>query len=111
MSNYTKIKKYPNYTEYLNDKGKLHRTDGPAVEYNIGDKIWYLNGLRNRTDGPAVEWSNSHKEWYLNGLSHRTDGPAVEYANGHKEWYINYKQYSEKSFIKRVRLVSGKRKI
>ena len=27
---------------YLN--GKLHREDGPAVEYPSGDKYWYLNG-------------------------------------------------------------------
>ena len=27
---------------YLNDK--LHREDGPAVEYADGTKCWYLNG-------------------------------------------------------------------
>ena len=27
---------------YLNDK--LHREDGPAIEYVSGDKWWYLNG-------------------------------------------------------------------
>jgi hypothetical protein len=27
---------------YLDDK--LHRTDGPAIEYTNGDKIWYLDG-------------------------------------------------------------------
>jgi hypothetical protein len=26
---------------FLNDK--LHRTDGPAIEYATGDKLWYLN--------------------------------------------------------------------
>ena len=29
---------------YLNDK--LHRVDGPAVEYADGVKKWYLNGVR-----------------------------------------------------------------
>ena len=29
---------------YLNDK--LHRTDGPAVENSIGDKRWYINGIK-----------------------------------------------------------------
>ena len=46
------IRKNPYYTEtnsngtkcwYLNDK--LHRVDGPAVEYSDGDKAWYLNGI------------------------------------------------------------------
>ena len=29
---------------YLNDKGQLHREDGPACEYSNGYKVWYLNG-------------------------------------------------------------------
>ena len=45
----------------------LHRTDGPAVEYADGSKVWYLNGHRHRTDGPAVEWADGYKEWWLNG--------------------------------------------
>ena len=24
--------------------GKLHRTDGPAIEYANGDKYWYIEG-------------------------------------------------------------------
>jgi len=34
---------------YLNDRtewrlnGKLHREDGPAIEYETGNKSWYLN--------------------------------------------------------------------
>jgi len=51
---------------YLN--GKLHRTDGPAIEYESGDKVWYLNDKRHREDGPAVEFSNGTKVWYLNGI-------------------------------------------
>jgi len=26
--------------------GKLHREDGPAIEYPNGDNSWYLNGKR-----------------------------------------------------------------
>jgi len=47
--------------------GKLHRTDGPAIEDADGDKRWYLNGKLHRTDGPAIEYSNGNKEWHLNG--------------------------------------------
>ena len=49
----------------LNDK--LHREDGPAVEYPNGRKCWYLNDKRHREDGPAVEWPNGEKDWYLKG--------------------------------------------
>ena len=50
---------------YQNDK--LHRVDGPAVEYINGDKSWYQNGKRHRTDGPAVEGIDGTKSWWLNG--------------------------------------------
>jgi len=72
---------------YLN--GKLHREDGPAVEYPDGSKYWYINGKYHREDGPAVEFANGNKEWYLNDKCHREDGPAVEYADGTKEWYVD----------------------
>jgi hypothetical protein len=36
---------------FLNDK--LHRTDGPAIEYADGTKMWYLNGIQYT----EIEWS------------------------------------------------------
>jgi hypothetical protein len=75
--------------------GKLHHTDGPAVEYSNGIKEWWVNGKRHREDGPAIENANGHKDWYLNGKLHREDGPAREYANGTKEWYLNDERYGE----------------
>ncbi len=57
---------YPNRIEYQNEKGEYHRTDGPAVEWNNGDKWWIINGKNHREDGPAVEMYSSYKEWYLN---------------------------------------------
>jgi len=32
-----------------------------------GTKVWWLNGKLHREDGPAIEWSNGTKEWWLNG--------------------------------------------
>ena len=46
---------------WYNEKGKLHREDGPAIEWADGDKIWYLNDKRHREDGPAIEWANGYK--------------------------------------------------
>ena len=82
---------------HYNSAGKLHRTEGPAVERANGYKAWYQNGLRHRTDGPAVVFSDGGKEWYQNGLYHRTDGPAVEYTDG-QEWWINGEELSEAEF-------------
>jgi len=38
------FKTYPNGTKHWYLNGRLHREDGPAVEYANGDKCWYLNG-------------------------------------------------------------------
>lgn len=60
-----------------------------SVHLSTKDKYWHVNGKLHRTDGPAVEWSNGDKFWYQNGNHHREDGPAVEKANGHKEWWLH----------------------
>ena len=70
------------------------------IEYTVkvypeGYKIWYLNGKIHREDGPAIEWANGDKSWYLNGILHREDGPAIECSNGEKCWWINGKQLTE----------------
>ena len=80
---------------WCNKQGQYHRTDGPAIEWENGTKIWYVNGKCHRTDGPAVEYANGTKEWRINDQLHRTDGPAVEWAdNKSKEWWVNGKQYN-----------------
>ena len=66
--------------------------------YENGDKYWRLNGKLHRTNGPAVENVNRSKVWCLNDKLHRTDGPAVELVNGNKYWWINGKEYSEEDF-------------
>jgi hypothetical protein len=80
-------------TKFWYHKKKLHRTDGPAVEYADGTKFWYRDGKRHRTDGPAMEWANGSKVWYLDGERHRTDGPAIERADGDKVWYRDGKRH------------------
>jgi len=66
MIEYT-VKVYLNcYKEwYLN--GRLHREDGPAMEFPNGDKFWYLNGKLHRECGAAIEWDSGDKNWWLNG--------------------------------------------
>jgi hypothetical protein len=52
---------------WINEKGELHREDGPAIEYANGDKFWYKNGLIHRENGPAREFYDGFKEYWLNG--------------------------------------------
>ena len=65
----------------------------PEVKVNAnGTKSWHLNGKLHREDGPAIEYANGGKEWYLNDERHREDGPAIERTNGSKHWYLSGKQ-------------------
>lgn len=34
-----------NHISYYNDVGTFHREDGPAIEWNDGYQMWYLNGF------------------------------------------------------------------
>ena len=85
---------------WYNDKGQVHREDGPAVETTTGDKAWYKNGERHRDGGPAVEHNKGTKLWYKNGERHREDGPAVEVVNGYNTWWVNGKMLTEEEFNK-----------
>ena len=40
--------------KHRNEKGELHRLDGPAVENDNGEFVWYKDGKIHREQGPAV---------------------------------------------------------
>lgn len=81
---------YPNGTrEWCNERGELHREDGPAIIYANGSKSWYLKGERHREDGPAITRANGDKLWFLHNKLHRTDGPAAVDAGVIQLWYLN----------------------
>jgi len=98
------------YTVVVDDEGnkrwyhndKLHRLDGPAIEYADGTKFWFHDDKFHRTDGPAVEWTDGSKEWYHDGKRHRTDGPAIEYVDGSKYWFLDGEELTEAQWRKRV---------
>jgi hypothetical protein len=72
-----------------------------------GNKCYYLNNKLHREDGPAVEYSNGDKIWLQNGLYHRLDGPAVEYADGDVSWYFHDKYIhciSQEEFEEQIKL-------
>jgi hypothetical protein len=66
--------------------GKLHRDDGPAVEYPNGNRFWYRFGRLDRAGGAACEYADGSRFWHRAGLLHRDDGPAVELPTGEKYW-------------------------
>jgi hypothetical protein len=73
-----------------------------------GNKSWYLNDRLHRDDGPAVEYDNCYKSWWQHGQLHRADGPAIEYADGTtKYWYYKGKQIfcsTQQEFDKLIKL-------
>ena len=79
--------------------GKLHREDGPAVEYADGIKEWYCSGKLHRGDDlPAVEYPNGDASWWVHGLRHREKGPAVVDLYYGKEWYLNGEKLTKSQF-------------
>jgi hypothetical protein len=50
---HTDVKVFNTAKAYYNDVGRLHRVDGPAVEYRDGSWDYYLDGHSHRDDGPA----------------------------------------------------------
>jgi hypothetical protein len=80
---------------WLNAEGKLHRDDGPAVEYGDGSKAWYRNGTFHREDGPAYESADGTKVWCRNGRVHRDGGPACISPDGYEAWYQDHKLHRD----------------
>ncbi len=79
-------------------------SDGSYID-GFGDVGYVKNGKLHRDDGPAIEWSCGTKSWFINGKCHRDDGPAQEYANGAKEWFINYKKYyTEEAYWEAIKI-------
>lgn len=77
---------------YWYKNNKLHREDGPAVEFSNGKHLeWMINDEHHRNDGPAIICEDGTQAWYYNGSAHREDGPAIIRADGTKEWYFNGK--------------------
>ena len=52
---------------WLDENGKFHREDGPAVIQGDGSELWYRHGILHRDYGPAVTWSDGHEEFWHNG--------------------------------------------
>lgn len=54
--------------------GRLHSYDDkPAIVYTHDTKVWYKYGKIHREDGPAIEWVNGDMQFYLNNKCYRFD--------------------------------------
>ena len=73
-------------------EAKYHYKDGTILNKYDSTKILH------RENGPAVEWDDGEKWWYFEDKKHRLDGPAVEYSDGRELWFINDDRLSEEEF-------------
>ena len=82
-----------------------------ALKYRIvvdekGTRRYYNKDNRlHRTNGPAVEYADGTKRWLQNDQYHRIDGPAMEYPTGDNRWFINGKEMTEAEFNQAVKLL------
>ena len=68
MENYDTVETNEEGTTYYTLRGKLHRTDGPAIEWADGYRAWYQNGKQHREDGPAVKYPDGYREYWVHGI-------------------------------------------
>lgn len=67
------------YIEYFDEKGYLHRKDGPAWTSKVTGRI----------------------EWWIHGVRHRLDGPAIiDPRHDIETYWVNGKQFSKEEFDK-----------
>ena len=86
----------------------VKKNNQPICETSpFGTKYWYLDEKIHREDGPAIEYIDGSKTWCLYDQCHRIDGPAVEYANGYNAWYYHGEYincFSQKEFKRLLKL-------
>ena len=76
---------------------------------NSGNKYWWLNGKLHREEGPAVEYADGSKRWMINGEYHREDGPAIESYDGNKFCLYQGKEIDCKDnqeFLRMIKLMA-----
>jgi len=103
--------------EWRDERGEIHREDGPAVVrytlYGTIEMVGYcVGGKCHRTDGPAIinyrnDGSVILEEWYYNDKFHRVGAPArIKYWDadygpvGGVEWEMWYMDGEKCNFSK-----------
>jgi hypothetical protein len=84
--------------EWRGPDGKLHRDDGPAIEYQDGAADWFHHGALTKKlypTGTVVFYrdiADGFEEDERLVVKHRVDGPAVIRWEGLELWFVEDKQ-------------------
>jgi hypothetical protein len=74
-------------------------TDSRCVIDAQGNKCWFNErGQLHRLDGPAIEWWDGLTSWWVNGHRHRLEGPAIEDDTGVRRWWVMDKKLTQEEF-------------
>jgi len=76
----------PGGCAYRNARGALHREDGPAIEWDNGDREYYRDGLLHRENGPAIERADGTKLFYYQGLIYESGQLPNQTSNHHHHY-------------------------
>ena len=95
---------------WKNDKGEIHRDNGPAILKADGTQVWYDSHRIHRDDGPASIGPRG-EFWYHFGRFHRVDGPAAMYAVGEHQWYLNGVRYIDLSDFAKAAMLTDEDRI
>lgn len=58
-----------------------------STKDHLGTWRWFKDGVLHRENGPAIEWDDGDKYWYKNNVLHREAGPAIECVNPNDNQY------------------------
>ena len=90
-------------TEYRNNFGQLHRSDGPALEYSDGDYEWHSNGRLHNLNGYARSVKNAQNiylEYWVYGKQYVNIEAYYEYIHRNNKHIL--KQNIRKNKFKKI---------
>lgn len=74
--------------------GELHREDDLPAKVSEYANFWYKKGIPHRTSGPAVVHENGEKEYWVNGENVSEDVFYEKYATVTKDGTVNFRDQS-----------------
>ena len=69
------ILQLPDGTNIYTTDGRLHREDGPAIEFSNGTSYYFIDGVLHRDNGPAISCADpAGCHWFKHGVAITSQG-------------------------------------
>ena len=63
---FKRLKPAAEIIQFFDSNNKLHRSNGPAIDFRDGDWVWRLHGKQHRYYGPSDRFSKKYY-WFVHG--------------------------------------------